>query len=441
MNVLIIDGECLGLDFARRCAAAGHKVKWFRHSKKPTKIGNGFHGFTIVDDFRPHMGWARDGLILMTGNAKFLPEIDRFRDLGFKVFGPTVKSAELEINRGIGMQAMIDAGIGVPPYEVFPNMAAAEKFALKSDKSYVFKVLDGSVTDKALTYVSSDPADLVGWLRRNMKVGKNIKKCMLQEKIDADFEIGINGWFGPNGFLPEKFQLSFEHKKLMPGEIGCNTGEMVSISQYVDHDKLVDDFLLPMVGTLKKAGHRGDFCVGAMIDKQGKAWPLEMTCRLGWPAFFGQIASHKGDPAQWMRDLMDGEDTLKVSQDVCVSVVLAQPQFPYETSSPEMVEGNPISGITDENMDNLHFAGVMKAIGPVMEGDKIVDADTYQTADEYVMIVTALGKTVKRACDKVYRTIDEVKFADMIYRNDAGDKVIKALPAMHRAGFALEIEA
>lgn len=756
MNILILDSECLGLDFAMRCSAAGHSVRWFRYSKKPTKDGNGFHGFKIIDDWRSSMAWARSGLIFLTGNCRFLEEVDRFRDLGFEVFGPTAKSAELEINRGLGMQAMIDAGIDVPPYEVFDSMAAAEKFAMKSDKSYVFKVLDGSVTDKALTYVSSDPADLVGWLRRNMKAGKSIKKCMLQEKIDADFEIGINGWFGPNGFLPERYQLSWEHKPLLPGDIGPNcftpdaevltlagwkawpdvtmsdeictlkdgvivydrpsqivvgdfdgemvgwlsptvdilvtpghqmyvqddhyrkpyffedaiksfenrrtimraggawcgagsdtsatawaallgiyiadgychkagivfgscpshkqpvfseiirvagyepklygndlsvnskhlrdilkplgkalekhvpqyikdasppviraflrgyaagdgtrrennltfttiskrladdvhelclkvgwaaavatrdrvgeqheingymcinrhiaydirvskqkhkseispdnryrekysgkvycctvpshviyvrrngkscwigqTGEMISLSQYVTHDKLVDDFLLPLVGTLKKAGHRGDFCVGAMIDKSGKSWPLEMTVRCGYPALFGQIASHKGDPAQWMRDFLDGKDTLRVSDDVCISVVLAQPQFPYENSTPEMVEGNPIGGITEENMDDLHFCEVMKAKGPVMKDGKIVEADTFQTSGEYVMIVTALGKTIKRARDKVYRTIDQIKFGNKIYRNDAGDKVSAAIPAMHKAGYALELE-
>lgn len=440
MRCLILDGETLGLDLAMRFSAAGHEVRWHRYSKAPTKIGNGFHGFKIVDDWKSSMAWARDGLIVLTGNSRFLPEVDRFRELGFKVFGPTRKSAELEINRGVGMEAMIAAGIDVPPYEVFDSMAAAEKFAIKSDKAYVFKVLDGSVTDKALTYVSSDPADLVGWLRRHMKAGKAIKKCMLQEKIDADFEIGINGWFGPNGFLPEKFQISFEHKKLLPGEIGCNTGEMISISQYVEHDKLVDDFLLPLVGTLKKAGHTGDFCVGAMIDKQGKAWPLEMTVRMGYPALFGQLASHKGDPAQWMRDLLDGKDTLRVSDDVCVAVVMGQPMFPYEVSDPEQVEGNPISGITDENLPDLHLCGVMRGKGPVMKDGKIVETDTYQTADEYVMVVTALGKTIKRACDKVYRTIDMVKFSDAMYRNDAGDKVIKAIPAMHKAGYVLELE-
>lgn len=386
------------------------------------------------------MGWAREGLIFLTGNSKFLKEVDRFRDLGFKVFGPTAKSAELEVNRGLGMQVMIDAGIEVPHYEVFDSMAAAEKFALKSDKAWVFKVLDGSVEDKALTYVSCDPADLVGWLRRNMKSAKGIKKCMLQEKIKAEFEIGINGWFGPNGFLPEKFQLSWEHKPLMPGDIGPNTGESVSVSKYVSHDKLVNDFLLPLVGALKKAGHRGDFCVGAMIDDNGKAWPLEMTVRCGYPALFGQIASHKGDPAQWMRDLLDGEDTLKVSQDVCIAVVIGQPKYPYEMSSPDIVEGNPIGGVTPENIDDLHFCGVMKAKGPVMKDGKVVDADTYQTTDEYVMVVTALGKTIEKACKKVYKTIKEIKIPNMIYRNDGGDKVKKNLLAMHFHGYAEELE-
>lgn len=440
MKILVIDSECLGLDFVLRCVDAGHEVRWYRYSKKPTKSGNGFHGFKLVDDWKSSMGWAKDGLIFLTGNCKFLPEIDRFRDLGFLVFGPTVKSAELEINRGIGMQAMINAGIDVPPYEVFDSMAGAERFASKSDKAWVFKVLDGSVEDKALTYVSSDPADLVGWLRRNMKTAKGIKKCMLQEKIDADFEIGINGWFGPNGFLPEKFQLSWEHKPLLPGDIGPNTGEMISISQYVEHDKLVADLLLPLVGVLKKAGHRGDFCVGAMIDKNGKAWPLEVTARAGYPALFGQIASHKGDPAQWMRDLLDGKDTLKVSDAVCVSVVIGQPGFPYDCSTPEMVEGNPIGGVTDDNQDNLHFCGVMKAKGPVMEGGKIVETDTFQTTDEYIMIVTALGSTIQRARAKVYAVIEDIKIPNMIYRNDAGEKVEAALSTMHKHGYALDLE-
>lgn len=441
MNILLLDTECLCLDLALRFRDAGHSVRWARESKKPVKDGKGF-GLTMVDDWRSSMAWAREGLVIPTGNSKYMKELDRFREIGFtNIFGPTAASAELETNRSVGMQAFIDAGIDVLPYEEFDSMAAAERFQTKTNKAYVFKVLDGSAADKALTYVSSDPADMVGWLRRQIKAGCKVTKCILQEKVDADFEIGINGWFGPDGFLPDRYQLSFEHKKLLPGDIGPNTGEMVSLSQYVETDKLVAEMMTPLVGALRKAGHRGDFCVGAMIDKEGKAWPLETTCRLGYPAIFGQLASHKGDPAQWMRDLLDGKDTLKVSYDPCMAVVCGQPRFPYENSPAELVEGNPITGVDDAVLDNLHFCGVMKAKGPVMRGEQVVEADTYQTTAEYVLVATALGKTIARARDKVYRVIDQVRFPNMIYRNDAGEKVERNLPKMHKAGYALEIEA
>lgn len=385
------------------------------------------------------MGWAKSGMIVITGNFKFLPQLDRYRDLGYKIFGPTVQSAKLEIDRAFGMEAMKKAGIGVPPYKVFDSLKAAENFARKSDQAWVHKPM-GDEEDKSLTYVSKDPADLVGWLQRKQKSGKPLKgQVMLQEKIEADFEIGANGWFGPDGFLPEKYQLSFEHKPLMSGDIGPATGEMISVSQYVETDKLIDEMLLPFSDTLKKFGHRGDFCVGAMIDKKGKAWPLEVTARMGYPAWFGQIASHKGDPAQWMRDLLDDKDTLRVSYDVCMGVVMGQPRFPYNDSKPEQVEGNPIQ-IGDEVLDNVHFCSVMKATGPVMESGKLTEAPIYQTAGEYVLVVTALGKTIERARKKVYAAVDEVHFPDAIYRNDGGDKVERNLETMHRHGYALELE-
>lgn len=441
MRVLIIDVETLGLDFALRCAAWEHEVRIFKDAKKPVRDGEGFKDIKIVEDYRDHMAWARDGLIICTGNCKFMRELDRYREHGFKIFAPTAKSSALEIDRKFGMEEFKRAGIDVPPYKEFASFEAAAAFARKSDQTWVFKPL-GSEDDKSLTYVSSDPADLVGWLQWQIRRGKQLKgSCILQEKIDCECEIGINGWFGPDGFLPEKYQISFEHKPLMPGDIGPNTGEAVSVSKYVTNDKLVADFLTPMVGTLKASGHRGDFCIGAMIDKAGKSWPLEATARLGYPALFGQMASHKGDPAQWMRDLLDGKDTLKVSQDVCMSVVVGQPRYPYNASPPELVEGNPINGITDDNIDDLHFCAVMRAKGVVEKDGKITEAAAYQTTGEYVLVATSLGKTIKRAKDRVYSVIEQIRIPNMIYRNDGGDKVEKALPYLHKAGYALELEA
>ena len=382
---------------------------------------------------------AKDGLIVTTGNCRFISELDRWRDLGWKIFAPTAKSAKLEIDRAFGMEEMQKVGIEVPPYEQFKSLKEAENFARKSDKSWCFKTL-GSEEDKALSYVASDPADMVGWLQRQQKLGMTLKgPCMLQEKIDMLSEVGVSGWFGPEGFLPEKWQICFEHKKLMNDEKGPNTGEQGTICQYVETDKMAEEMLKPMENYLLKAGHRGDFAIGCGIDNAGKAWPFEFTARLGWPAFYIQIASHKGDPAQWMRDLLDGKDTLKVSRDAAIGVVMAQPRYPYNDGDPKMVEGVPISGC-DEVWADLHPAEMMMGRGPKMEGGKVVDGPICQTAGEYVAIMTALGDTVEKARSRVYRSIDKISFANAMYRTDVGEKVQDKLETLHGFGYATDLE-
>jgi phosphoribosylamine--glycine ligase len=438
MRVLCVDSDHVGLDFCMRAAAAGHEVKLFRYSKKPTRYATGFAPlFTTVEDWRGHMNWAKDGLILATANSRYLTELDRFREFGFErsIFAPTCASARLEIERGAGMKAMEAIGANLPPYQTFDSLKDAEAFARKSDRAWVFKPM-GDEEDKSLTYVSKDPADLVGWLNRQMKLGKKLKGlCLLQEKIDRLAEIGVSGWMGPEGFLPDKYQICFEHKPLMNDDLGPATGEQGTICQYVDEDKLANEMLLPLGPVLRSLGHRGDFAVGAIVDTKGEAYFLEFTARCGYPAWWIQAASHRGDPVQWMKDLLCGEDSLRVSNDVAIGVVMAQPDYPTDNASQEEVNGIPVRG-AESVLSDLHLVEVMKGIGPIMEKGEVVDRPVYLTAGTYVAVATALGKTVERARDKVYATIDKVHFPNKMFRTDIGCKVIKQLPALHRFGYA-----
>lgn len=438
MRVLIADVEQCGLDFAARCVADGHEVRLALQTRHP--IGNGFEGIRVVSDWRDSMGWVgKDGLVVTTGNAKWLVELDRFRDLGFRIFGPTAQSAALEIDRAKGMTAMESVGIEIPHYETFTSLKEAEAFARKADQAYVFKPL-GSTDDKSLTYVSKSPADMVAWLQRQQDRGLKINgSCMLQEKIDMVAELGVSGWFGPEGFLPGKWQECFEHKALCNGEIGPATGEMGTVCQYVETSKLADQMLEPMAPILQALGHRGDFAIGCGIDSKGNAWPFEFTARLGWPAFYIQVASHKGDVCQWMRDLMDGKDTLRVDYRPAVGVVLAQPPWPQFDGKPECVEGNPITGM-DEVWNQCHPCMMQIGKGPNMEGDKVVDGPQYQTAGELVAVVTGLGATVSKARKACYAAVDDISFCDAIYRTDIGDKLEDCLPKLHRTGFAEDMQ-
>ena len=425
------------LDFVLRAVEAGHEVRWHRYADKGkvTRDGEGFKGFRIVSTWQDHMPWAKAGLIVVTGNFVHIHELDRFRDLGYRIFGPTTKSARLEIVREAGMAAMKAIGIDTPPYQTFGSLQEAADFARKSDKCWVFKPM-GAEGDKSLTYVSCDPADMVGWLQRQIKAGKRVNQCMLQEKIDMLSEFGVSGWMGPEGFLPGKWQECVEHKKLMDGEIGPATGEQGSVCAYVEQSKLADEMLKPLEPALRVLGHTGDIAIGVGIDIKGKAWFFEFTARCGYPAWWIQAASHKGDAVQWMRDLLDGKDSLRVTRDVAIGVVLSQPMYPYAKSPPELVEGNPISGL-DDVWDDVHPCQMMIGRGPAMDGKEIVERPIFLTSGEYVMVATGTGRTIEKARKAVYGVVDQVKFPNMMYRQDIGEKVIKVADKLHRFGYAL----
>lgn len=443
MRCLIIDIEAMCLDFVLRLAKSGHEVRWYRWNKPgkpPLRDGEGIKGFSIVDEWEPSMPWAKDGLIVVTGNFVHLHALDRYREHGYKIFGPSVASAKLEIDRKAGLDAMQSVGIEVPAFQQFDSLPDVEAFARKSSAAWVFKTL-GDENDKSLTYVSKDPADLVGWVQRKIAKGVVLKgPCILQEKVNIIAELGVSGWFGEDGFLRDKWSICFEHKKLCNSEIGPNTGEMATVMQYVDEDKMADECLVPMEPILRALGHVGDFALGAGVTEKGKIVPFEWTARLGYPAFYIQMASHRGDPGKWMRDLLDGKDALRVSNDVALGVVIGQPQFPYGTSKPEDIEGNPIGGV-DEIGDAMHPVAMMRARGAMEKDGKVVDGMTWQTTGEYVCVVTGLGKTVEAARKKAYDAVDKIHLPNMIYRTDAGEKVAKALPQLHALGFAESMEA
>lgn len=442
MRVLLIDQENQCLDLALRAIAAGHEVRLVRYSpRKPIKDGDGFPGLKFVDDWRNSMDWVgKDGLIYTSGNFVHMTELDRYREFGFHIFSPTAASARLEIERGEGLKAAAAAGIEMPPYQEFASLEDAEKAARKSDLCFVFKTL-GSENDKSLSFVADTPAEMVGWIRQKIDRGMKLKgPCILQEKIDMLAEVGVSAWMGPEGFLPGRYNVYFEHKKLLPGEIGPNTGEMGTVCQYTDTDKLATEMLKPMEPVLRALGHCGDFAVGAGIDNKGRAFLFEFTARAGWPAMHIQVASHRGDPIKWMADLLRGKDSLKVSNDVAIGVVCGQPFFPYSKSIPADVEGNPISGL-DDAWPDVHPVGVMLGKGPIMRAGKIVDGPQHQTTGEYVVVCTGLGKTVEKARKKVYGVVDKVKFPNMIFRQDIGEKMMRSLPKLHAFGVAESMEA
>lgn len=435
MKLLIVNMDSVGegLAFGIRCAKAGHEVRiWYGKGNHPT-TGEGFP-VTRVGQWLTSTKWA--DLILPTGNHDFMPKFEQLRRAGVAIFGPSEKSARLEIKRAFGMEFFEKHGIECPKWEQLKSLADAEAQVRKSGKRYVFKTL-GDEEDKSLSYVGKSPADLIARLQRWQKLGMNPKgPVMLQEVIEG-VEIGVSRWMGKDGWVGP-YNENFEHKKLLSGNAGPNCGEAGTVQKYVQSSKLGEAVLAPLEESLVALGHMGDIDVNCIVDEDGKPWPLEFTCRLGWPAFNIQVATHGGDPCQWMLDACHGKDTLKTVGKVACGIVLTQPDYPFSNRTPEELVDVPIYGVTKENEHYLYPQSIKRTTLPDMQGEKVVEREMMAATGDYLMVVTGTGRTVRQACTRAYDTLGELSCPDMMYRDDIGEKLEEEIPKLQLHGIADE---
>lgn len=430
MKVLLIDQDGVGLSFVLRATAAGHDVKWFikpRSSNSP-EIGNGFKGVTKIDNWVSHVSWA--DLILCTSNDDYIERLEFFRKRGYPVFAPSVASTKLEVSRTTGMKLLEKVGIECVPYQTFKTMAEAEKHVLKTEERYVFKTL-GDNEDKSLTYVSKSPADLIAWMRRTPPPKGEV---MLQQFVKG-IEMGVSRFMGTKGWVGQ-WNESFEHKKLMSGNYGPNTGEMGTIAYFTPESKLGKSTLDKLEEELMKLNHLGDVALGFMIDETGKPWPTEWTCRFGWPIANMMLGATQDDPISWMKDALDGKDTTSFKEDIGCCLVLAHADFPHGNADKKATSGVPIYGVTAGNRQHIHPQAVQIQKLPDMSGEKVVDRKMWATAGDYLAVITGFGKDVKQATKRAYKTAEQLHVANPILRDDVGEGLEEQLPKLHAMGYA-----
>jgi phosphoribosylamine--glycine ligase len=429
MKVLIVDQDGVGLSFVLRAAQAGHDVKWFIKPRpsNSTDVGRDFKGVQKVDNWVPHVKWA--DLTFCTSNDDYIERLEFFKAKGFPIFAPSVESTKLEVSRTTGMKLLEKVGIECVPYKTFKTMAEAEKHVLKTEERFVFKTL-GDNEDKSLTYVSKSPADLVAWMRRTPPPKGEV---MLQTFVEG-IEMGVSRFLGKTGWVGP-WNESFEHKKMMSGNYGPNTGEMGTIAYFTPESLLGEKTLGKLEEELLKLGHLGDTALGFMIDDKGKPWPTEWTCRFGWPIANMMLGSTAGDPVMWMKDAINGKDTTSFKTDIGCCVVLAHSKFPHTEDVKEAV-GVPVYGITRGNRPHIHPQSVQLTKQPDMEGGKVIERKMWTTAGDYVAVITGFGNSVKQAAHRAYKTAKQLHVANPILRDDVGEKLEETLPKLHALGYA-----
>ena len=439
MKILVLDELGSSVDWCMMCLRAGHEVRlWVEREKtgKRSPIGDGI--VPKVVEWKAHMMWA--DLIFVTYNGeKLLTALEPFHRKKYPIFGANMAGAALEVKRNTGQEVFKKAGLNIIPGQEFSDYNSAIKYVQKTGERYVSKP-DGDDVDKALSYLSSSAKDMVFMLERwrdkpPEKQKSSAPPKFILQKFQPGIEMAIGGWFGKNGW--SKYSLSnFEHKKHMAGDSGCNTGEMGTCMMYSENPKLADKLLKPLTSYLHSINYRGFFDVSCIIDEKGEPWPLEATARPGWPCFTISCALHVGDPANWMLDLLNGEDTLEVLDEIATGVVIAIPDFPYTEYTGRDCQGFPIYGCESMLCDDLHL--VMAKMGEAPEGEKGETREKmYVTAGDYVAVATGTDYSVQGSKGRAMRAIKKIDIPNSPeWRDDIGERLEKQIPKLQALGYA-----
>ncbi|HEY0242942.1 MAG TPA: phosphoribosylglycinamide synthetase C domain-containing protein [Gemmatimonadaceae bacterium] len=406
-------------DMYLRLIAAGHEVRVHMSDKASWDVMQGMVDF--IPDWRASLEWVReadaDGIIVFeTANCGDIQ--DDLRRQGFNVVGGSAFGDRLETERSFGQSVLADCGMNTACTREFSSFDEAVGFLRESPGRYVFK-LNGSNWPSTRNYVGQmdDARDMIALLTatRNSWTSDEEPSFVLMEFVDG-VEIGVGAFFNGEKFLDPP-NLDWEHKRFFPGDIGELTGEMGTVVTYDGARPLFDRTLGRLAPRLRESGYCGYINLNTIVNEHG-TWPLELTCRFGYPGFAILDSLHEDGWDVVLPGLTSRRaDSIRVKTGFSVGVVMTVPPVPYPDGYDELGRGTPIcfrDSMTDEDRESLHFGEVTMRDGQLTTAGMV----------GYTMVITGTGATIEEARTAAYDRVDKVVIPNARYRKDIGVRLM-----------------
>ena len=352
--------------------------------------------------------------------------VDEFRAHGLRIFGPTKAAAQLESSKAFSKAFMKRHGIPTAEYDTFSDPVAAHAYVDRVGVPIVVKA-DGLAAGKGVVVAMSAS-----------EAHEAIDFMLLDNALGVSHNAGVDGLAVPRVVI-EQFltgeEASFivmcdgknvaamatsqDHKRLLDGDAGPNTGGMGAYSPApvvtADvHARAMREIILPTIRGMEKDGipFTGFLYAGLMIDATGHPKTLEFNCRMGDPETQPIMMRLKTDLVDVMLAATAGQlDAVELEWDrrPALGVVMAAAGYPQNPR-----KGDVITGLPKDADDAMVFhAGTVESEGAIL------------TAGGRVLCVTALADSVKLAQQHAYEAARSIQFAGMQYRHDIGFRAIK----------------
>ena len=398
-----------------RLAEDGHEIK--------IHIGNSLCRGTLaglvnqVVDWQAELPWiraaGRDGCILFenVGGGRGALQ-DRLRNDGFNVIGSSGYGARLENDRAYAQRLLSELGLSTAPVFEFAQADEARRLIDRCPARYVVK----SNGPNAATFVGRHPegVDVSAMLATDHRYQES--SLILMEFVEG-IEMGVGAYFNGEDFL-EPACLDWEHKRFFPGDLGELTGEMGTVVTYSRSKGFFDRTLGKMRPLLKENGYCGYINLNTMVNENG-IWPLEFTCRFGYPGYAILDPLQRTSWADLFRLMLERKVVrFETEAGFAVGIVITTPPFPYNREHVAEPIGLPVlfdGDLSPDERRNVHYGEVGLSGGVLATSG----------ANGYTLVVTGTGKTIAAARDAANILAGKVVIPNARYRSDIGQRLIQ----------------
>ncbi len=425
MNVLIVGNGAREHAIAWKIAASRHRPRILTApgNAGTARLGTNFD--VSAEDIDGLARLAKDesaDLTIVGPEAPLAAGIvDRFREEGIRVFGPTKAAARIESSKSFAKSVMAAAGVPTAKAKVFQDADSAIEYVQSAEPPFVVKA-DGLAAGKGVI-MSPSREDAIAALN-SMFVRRDFGGAgdtVLIEQWLQGREVSVFAFV--DGPYVSEMAAACDYKRAHDGDLGPNTGGIGSYSPppFWDDDleaRVRAEIMEPVAAQMAELGSpfQGILYAGLMVTPDGPK-VIEFNCRMGDPeaqVVFPRLASDLLDLALSSSDGNLSEQKVEWSGDSWVGVVLASEGYPgnYDT-------GFEISDLPDNSDDCVIFhAGTT-----ILHGSDTIQNAKIVTSGGRVMTVASRGDTLSDARLSAYKTADSIRFSNVFFRRDIAANV------------------
>jgi phosphoribosylamine--glycine ligase len=338
---------------------------------------------------------------------------DRLRAEGRAVFGPSAAAAQIEASKAFAKDVMAAAGIPTAASRTFQDLDAALAYVEAHAEPLVVKASGLAAGKGAVVCATRGEAAATVRAMLGERAFGDAGATVVIESFLVGEEISVLAVTDGRDF--ELLPVSQDHKRLLEGDAGPNTGGMgayspVAVATTAVLERASREVLAPALEEMRRrqTPFSGVLYAGLMIDAAGTPWVVEFNCRLGDPETQVVLPLLAGGLTEALWAVAQGEGLRPIRSragEASVTTVLAARGYPDRPEKGAEIHIPPTlpPGVTVFHAGTARGAdGVLRASGG------------------RVLNVTAVAPTFAEAQRRSRETAEAIRFEGKIYRRDIG---------------------